>query len=161
MEVVLVIAVFVGAAGVVLPILSAELQDSKITRAIDDTSRIAGAFSAATRLLGNTPAADSPGTAAAALLTSGAVPGGLPLGKNQKFFEILANAADEASARGAVNPILGDTGADPWGRAYVVIVPCKESKDHCWALSAGRDGILQTSEKDEMIRGDDIGVCVH
>ncbi|MBI3820001.1 MAG: hypothetical protein HY286_14995 [Planctomycetes bacterium] len=160
LEVVLVMAVFIGAAGVVLPLLYAEMQDSKITRAIDDTSRIAQAISQSARATGAMPGEDEPNMPCAALLSSGTRPGGLPLGRNLNLFTILSKSAAGAESQPAQGPYLGDVGADPFNRAYVVLVPAKGSPDHCWVLCAGRDGIIQTTEKDSTLRGDDIGVCL-
>lgn len=158
LEVIVVLAIFVGIAGVVVPLMRAEIHDSKLTRALDDTGRIAAAVS---RACG--PALAVPGTTDASappcsLLTSGRTPGGLPLGRRLRLVEFLESAAaDGATAR---MPHLGEPGADPWGRSYAVVVPEKGARGHAWALSAGPDGILQTNETSEALLGDDVGVCL-
>ncbi|MFN0205760.1 MAG: type II secretion system protein GspG [Planctomycetota bacterium] len=166
LEAIIVIAVLIGAAGVVLPLMSAEMHDTKITRALDDASRIAGAYNNAARDRGMLPGADAEGTPTATYYTSGALPGGLPLGKREQLIHLFDNTPESAPSEKWKGPYLGEVGSDPWGRAYVVLVPSKNAVlskkegTHVWALSAGRDGIVSTTERDDAVAGDDIGVCV-
>lgn len=161
LDAVVVLALMIGIAGVVVPLLTAELHDSRITRAVDDTSRIAGAYANAMRDLACAPGEDVKDHPATALLTSGTKPDGLPLGRQLVLSEILGRAPQmQSNAQRWKGPYLGEVGSDPWGRGYVVLVPASGSEGHIWALSGGRDGIVQTSESDDALRGDDIGVCI-
>jgi type II secretory pathway pseudopilin PulG len=158
---IVLLAVAVAISGVVFPLLHAELDDSRISRAFDDTSRIASALSRAARDAGSMPGADESGLPASALLTSGARPDGLPIGRRAHLGDFLGiEAPASAAADGPHAPYLGEVGADPWGHAYAVLVPSKGSTGHVWALSAGPDGILQTTTESDAVAGDDIGVCL-
>lgn len=164
LEAVLLIAVIVGIAGVVVPILGSEVSDAKVSRALDDTSRLSGAWAAAARLTKTSPGRDDEGMPSTALLTLGAQPGGLPLGRVRPLAQVFAECEKTIKATNSEYdpevPLLGEVGADPWGRAYAILIPPFKTPGHVWALSAGMDGVLQTSERDSELKGDDIGVCV-
>ncbi len=62
-------------------------------------------------------------------------------------------------------PYVENLDADPWGHSYIVLFR-EEEKDNNesevsltrWVLSAGADGILQTTVYDSILSGDDRGV---
>jgi type II secretory pathway pseudopilin PulG len=158
---IVVLAIAVAISGVVFPLLHAELSDSRISRAFDDTSRIASALGRAARDMGSMPGTDESGLPTSALLTSGPRPDGLPLGRRSHLGDILGiEAPASAPSAETHTPYLGEVGADPWGHAYAVLVPSKGVAGHVWALSAGPDGILQTTSASDALAGDDIGVCL-
>jgi type II secretory pathway pseudopilin PulG len=160
LEFIVVLAVLIGAAGVVLPLMAAEMHDTKLSRALDDVSRIGGAFGKAMRECGLRPGADTAGMPVASYYTNGSLPAGLPTGKRDRMVQVLGQPPKGPAAERWKGPYLGEVGADPWGRAYVLLVPSDAAGGHVWCLSAGRDGVLQTSEDDETVQGDDVGVCV-
>jgi type II secretory pathway pseudopilin PulG len=161
LELIVVMAILVGVAGVVFPLLSAEIQDSKISRALDDTSRIASALAKASRDVGFIPGADEAKMPPSAMLTAGKRPAGLPLGHQRKLGDFLGVDAPYHNTKNPwKGPYLGEVGADPWMRAYTVILPAKGEAGHVWVLSSGPDGVLQTSELSDSLCGDDVGVCL-
>lgn len=161
LELIVVLALLVGAAGIVFPLVSAEIRDSKISRALDDTGRIAGAILRAARDAGAIPGTDDPAMPPTVLLTQGKLPSGVPLGRQRRLADVLGVDSPFPITRNPWNgPYLGEVGQDPWRRAYVVLVPAAKAGMYCWALSAGPDGTLQTTERSLALEGDDVGICV-
>lgn len=160
-EVIVFTALIVAAAGIVYPLVSAEIRETKISRALDDTARIASAVMRAQRDAGAMPGSDGPGMPAAALVTRGRQPAGLPLGHVRRLSSFLGALPPAQISKGPwKGPYLGEVGCDPWKRAYVVLVPPAAAMAHAWALSAGPDGLLQTTESSSSLEGDDIGICI-
>ncbi len=54
-------------------------------------------------------------------------------------------------------PYLHDIPTDPWRRCYL-FVGLRAESDHQWLLSAGPNGILETSSSDLELKGDDLGI---
>ncbi len=161
LEAIVVLAIIVALLGVVMPILSAEVEDSRLSRALGDASRIATAVDHYVRDLGHDPGAAARPGAPAVLVTSGAHPQGLPAVPRARLSEMLARPAEkEAQASAWKGPYLGEVGADPWGHAYVVILPAAGSADRGWVVSSGRDGVLETTERVSEVKGDDVGIRI-
>ncbi|MFT7619618.1 MAG: type II secretory pathway pseudopilin PulG [Planctomycetota bacterium] len=60
-------------------------------------------------------------------------------------------------------PYMSELEPDPWGRRYVVLIAQpKEENDPVrnWILSAGPDGMIDTSLTDSVPSGDDLGVLM-
>ena len=63
-------------------------------------------------------------------------------------------------------PYLDDLNSDPWGRRYVVVLArrgagdSRKSAERTWVLSAGPNGVIETSPRDPHPRGDDVGSIV-
>ncbi|HKE00051.1 MAG TPA: type II secretion system protein GspG, partial [Planctomycetota bacterium] len=138
LELIVLLAILIAIAGTVVPLVSAEIEDSRTSRAIHDASRIAAAVNRFAIDTGKQPRASEKASGASALLTSGASPERLPLGPVARLADRLGpEAAPPASApAGWKGPYLGEVGADPWGRAYAVIVPAPGSRGRLWVLSA-------------------------
>ena len=160
LELVVLLAIFIAVAGTVVPLLSAEMEDSRTSRAIHDASRIATAVNRFAIDTGALPRAADRGASAGALVTSGPAPERLPLGARVSLADRLGPEAGASAPAGWKGPYLGEVGADPWGRAYAVVVPPPGSRERAWVISAGRDGILQTSERSDELAGDDVGLCI-
>jgi len=79
--------------------------------------------------------------------------------RNRRWFK-----QKEASSSGWNGPYLRDEHADPWGHAYLVSV-CgfpggTKPRNNVWLLSAGPNGIVETSPSAQELRGDDIGLLI-
>jgi hypothetical protein len=148
-ELLMVAAAILAMAAIVIPVSRSELQDAYESIAADELQRWGEAVHA--YLL------DHEGSALPQLLAG---PGHLPAG--------LEGSAPAASLQALLSqPRIGDAqrrpylahfGADPWGRAYVVIASPGIPRQACWILSAGRDGQLETSARDLVTHGDDLGL---
>lgn len=171
-EVIVVAAIIAILAGILVPMIFNQIDESKITRAKADCATIAKAvqlfktntgkwpsFSAGTAPCvvgsatlidvfmsnGNTPAVDPAAT-------------GWNFAGNSQPFNILLREQDpftvngngcypvpaSQGAPGWKGPYLSSGNEDPWGNAYLIYAPDFETNNKLYVLSAGPDGILQT-----------------
>src|SRR5262245_62747581 len=70
---------------------------------------------------------------------------------------LLSNGAKAADWRG---PYLERVPIDPWGRAYIVRLNGGHAHQPMLILSAGPDGVLNTTFSDGAITGDDVGIVL-
>jgi hypothetical protein len=70
---------------------------------------------------------------------------------------ITTNAIGAIGWRG---PYLDRVPIDPWGRAYVVSFDQARAGQPMFIVSAGPDGVLDTTSKDGAITGDDVGIVL-
>jgi hypothetical protein len=77
--------------------------------------------------------------------------GGFPLSGT-----VSSNASGSPKSRG---PYLERIPIDPWGRAYVVGFD-QTRAGPIFIVSAGPDGVLNTTSKDGAITGDDVGIVL-
>jgi type II secretory pathway pseudopilin PulG len=89
------------------------------------------------------------------------------LGQNDPNANGTPNDANDYATTGRCKwngPYLFGLRDDPWGAAFVINIgaflnsPTNTGK--CWLLSAGPDGVLQTSKGDTELSGDDVGFFV-
>ena len=59
-------------------------------------------------------------------------------------------------------PYMSISRADPWEHRYVVVLEGlrSPSRPYAWILSAGPDGVFQTTKADRKIQGDDLGLLL-
>jgi len=59
-------------------------------------------------------------------------------------------------------PYMSISRPDPWGNRYVIVLEGLSSprSPYGWILSAGPDGVLQTSKRDPELQGDDLGLLL-
>ncbi len=186
-----VIAFIAILAGIISPLLIGEVEKKKEERAKKDVENIAKALLIFHATLGRWPAMDSNGNANGlrVLISGYSIPSSNPWKGNHEFWEwasgnygdILANHMITNSPKGQtahryavegrykwMGPYLDSSNVDPWGRPYIINVISGYSSDpvlyrKLWVLSAGPDGILQTSPEakaGDEISGDDIGMLV-
>lgn len=72
-----------------------------------------------------------------------------------------------APRRNWLGPYIAELGQDPWGKNYIALaLGMQRGKDaggkqlYAWVLSAGPNGVLETSHTDAALQGDDIGVQI-
>ena len=70
---------------------------------------------------------------------------------------LLENARGAPSWRG---PYLDRVPIDPWGRAWVVSFDPSRTREPVVIVSAGPDGVLNTTPTEAAITGDDVGIVV-
>jgi hypothetical protein len=70
---------------------------------------------------------------------------------------LVANEVREPEWRG---PYLERVPIDPWGRAYVVNCDASRRDQPVFIVSAGPDGVVNTTPKDGAISGDDAGIIL-
>jgi len=187
-EVIVVAGIIAILAGILVPMIFGQIDESKISRAKADCDTMSKAihlfktntgkwpmFSAGTApcVVGNATVID--------LLTSdGPLPAldagaaGWEFAGNTQQYNSLLRSKDPFTANGNgcypvpaspggvgwKGPYLSSFGeTDPWGNAYVIYTPDFDNTNKVYVLSAGPDGILQTPTSSNPIN-DDIGVGI-
>ncbi|MDD2364852.1 MAG: type II secretion system protein GspG [Desulfuromonadaceae bacterium] len=183
-EVIVVAAIIAILAGILVPMIINQVDDSKVSKAKGDLKTMqtaiqmfkndlstfpirhdgsveasADTFFEVLKSAGNEPAVGSTDWGEALASTGG----------NAKLLDHLRiNVAPDGYNYPATKwkgPYLGDAPGDPWGNAYYI--GAKNFVDDplnpgvskpVWIISAGADGILQTNTTDEELVGDDIGI---
>jgi general secretion pathway protein G len=173
-EVIVVAAIIAILAGILVPMIFNQIDESKITRAQGDAKAIATAVQLYRTHTGMWPTYDptnaNPTTAYYnALFTDGNrlatvfpsdTPGDLAdhLSTNAQSKALYApGGMYEKKWKG---PYMTTFPADPWGNAYVVNVWNANDTDFVWAISAGPNGKFETAQTSSAVGGDDIGVVI-
>lgn len=185
-EVIVVAAIIAILAGILVPMIFSQIDESKIARATGDVKSIANSimifrkdnskwpgFSAGTFPC-STPASGGDATVISLLQSVGTIPrldgANWDTSSSKDISILLANlpldsgnscypAAAAPTSPGWKGPYLPSNSTDPWGNAYLVNSKDFEvSGNGMWAISAGPDGIVQTGANDATLLGDDIGV---
>lgn len=165
-EIVIVIAVIAILAGIATPSIVKNIRDSRITRAKSDTKEIASTLASFYKDTGHWPSTDGSNavmflqTDASAMPTVDTGVTGWS-GTADSFADQLIENAPAYATTGDFawrGPYQTDFGNDPWGKAFVCNVGnlSVASTTPVYVLSAGPDGILQTSAG-ALLNGDDIG----
>lgn len=173
-EVIVVAAIIAILAGILIPMIFNQIDESKVTRAKGDIKSIQTAILAFRKDTGEWPLRDSSTTKTASILWSsqGSIPTGL-LGWDQSKPAFLEDAlitngtvADpnwytvgNSNSAGWKGPYAATFPADPWGNKYVInIKNANTSEVRIFILSAGSDGKIDTElPGDTTISGADIG----
>lgn len=182
-EVIVVAAIIAILAGILVPMIFNQIDESKKTKAIGDVKTIQNAI---VSMRGNTQkwptwSVDSgacledvsvlrgPGNAPGYLVAGGALPGTLTLNVS----EVLGVAKGSATAncyKGVdgsdkyAGPYVGaDFGTDPWGNSYTIYTEGLKTavNGSAWVLSAGPDGVINTDFATAAApAGDDVAVKI-
>lgn len=114
---------------------------------------------------GNTPALDAgvtgwtlggSGTAYLSWFLRSDVPGSAASGNPGNNCYPVPSSPDGVGWKG---PYLSATNEDPWGNAYVINAPDFENNNKVYVLSAGPNGIIETTTTGGL-SGDDIGISI-
>lgn len=173
-EVIVVAAIIAILAGILVPMIFNQIDESKISRAQGDIKGIQAALLTFRKDVGELPKMDTATTKNATLLTSD---GPLPtLGTGWDSSKQI-NLNDHLVANGPANVLwyTPSTGpgapgwkgpygtsfpADPWGRAYVInIKNVGTTQARIFILSAGPDGVVDTETADMSPSSNDIGIA--
>ncbi|HBA73107.1 MAG: hypothetical protein A2X82_18040 [Geobacteraceae bacterium GWC2_55_20] len=181
-EVIVVAAIIAILAGVLVPMIFNQIDESKVTRALGDVKAIQSSVLAFRKDTGLWPKRDSATTDAATILQSA---GNMPLGPGGgavvgwdvttpvSMNDLLvtngpANAGWYTPKSGATSvgwngPYGTDFPADPWGNMYVINVnDFGTSGVRVFIVSAGADGNLDTElPGDTAVHSNDIGVVLN
>jgi general secretion pathway protein G len=153
-EVIVVAAIIAILAGILVPMIFNQIDDSKIAKAKGDVKSIQSAIMAFRKDVGQWPyivdASVTPpftyytqlytGTAAELPVLSAGFDD--PSTPGLLADQLLKNTSSYSSWKG---PYLTSVGLDPWGKAYVMNPSNFSLKQNpVWIISAGPDGIIQT-----------------
>ena len=156
-EMLVILAIIVGLAGVVVPIVSQEVQDSRRAAAMDDLNRLATGLNQYIKDTLFYPTGKEGAARYDYLYTNGPLPstGDFVHGKGIHV-EAFLNKPDFGGARWK-GPYLQGVTTDPWGHAYVVNVRgFFDAGERAMILSAGPNGVVETSPRASQPGGDDL-----
>ncbi|MBI4844473.1 MAG: type II secretion system protein GspG [Nitrospirae bacterium] len=164
-EVIVVAAIIAILAGVLVPMIMKEIDESRITRASADVRSISNAIMVFRKDTAQWPVMDASCGANLTLLTgSGNAPTGIgDNGWDDTSSAMLDNhlmSNDDGcynNWNGAYLPVVS---ADPWGNQYVINANSFGSGSPVWIMSAGPNGTLDTVAASTITAGDDVGLRI-
>jgi general secretion pathway protein G len=160
-ELVVVIAIIVGLAGVVVPIVTQEMNDSKKANAIADINRLATALNQYIKDTLFFPTGTHGTTTLHYLYTDGTLPtrNSFTSGEGRHVGEFLcSNIHGGDRWKG---PYLDSAACDPWGNAYIVNVQgFYSASERAMIISAGPDGLMETPTASLNPEGDDLMLLI-
>lgn len=161
-EVIVVAGIIAILAGILVPLILKEIDESRISRATADVRSISNALIVFKKDLGQWPVSTTCEPAVTLLQSAGTVPAlglnwdGSNPGNLDDYLASDSNGCWPAKWKG---PYMAFASADPWGNAYVI-----NGKDFLsatgalWIISAGPDGVVDTASTQTSVGGDDIGL---
>ena len=167
-EVIVVAGIIAVLAGILVPLIFKEIDESKVARAAADIRSISSAIIVLKKDTGSWPASATCNSGATYMTGAGALP--TITGPNWNTatplaFDDVLNV-DDAGCWGTAwkGPYFATVGRDPWGRAYLLNVDAliSSSTTPVWIISAGPDGVLQTAATANIVNDgvDDIGIRI-
>jgi len=183
-EVIVVAGIIAILAGILVPMIFNQIDESKKTRALGDIKSLSTAILSFKKDVGKWPVVDlTTGDQSANIMVSAGNVPPLPakftaVGSGNEEFKsrLAADARNEAvfAAGGIYNatwkgPYMPEITADPWGNAYVMnsgylfyteadLVGATTAA--VWLLSAGPNGTFETDTNSTALEGDDIGIRI-
>jgi Type II secretion system (T2SS), protein G len=152
-------ALVLATVAIVVPELADATAGQAHATALGDANAIGAALSRAITDAGD-PRAASAAEGCDVFFGPGVLPRGRVLERAQRFPLSGVVASDRIGAGVAwKGPYLAAVPIDPWGRAYVVIMPAKPG-EHALVVSAGRDGVVSTPRGAGAIAEDDVGIVL-
>lgn len=165
-EVIVVAGIIAILAGILVPLIFKEIDESRIMRANADIGSVSSAILVFKKDTGQWPVMDPTCNANGTLLVgSGVVPANLPaLGYDTS---ITGSFADHLTTdtNGCYNnwkgAYMAGVKADPWGFQYVMNVNGFAIDGRpVWIISAGPNGQMETPSFSATVLGDDIGMRI-
>jgi general secretion pathway protein G len=167
-EVIVVAGIIAILAGVLVPLILKEIDESRISRAYGDIRSISAAMMVFKKDTGKWPNLDGSGSCSPSITLLGGQ-GSLPASAAANGFDSSAQDAfdsyfltDAYSCYGTrwKGPYMAMVPADPWGNLYLVNAGSFGGGAPVWVLSAGPDGDFQTTAASQALAGDDVGVRI-
>ena len=160
-EMIVVLAIIVALAGILVPVVRNELEDSKKAKAQATVNRIATAITQFIKDTSFAPTGKNGRATYHFLYTDGQTPSSnkFASGPGTHLRNFLGqNKLKVTNWRG---PYLQDVGSDPWGSRYLVNAQgFFSSSERAWVLSAGPNRKVDTKPNATKPAGDDIAVFV-
>ena len=160
-ELVIILAIIVGLAGVVIPIVSQEVQDAKRANAVADINRIATGLNQYIKDTLFYPTGKHGTAKYHYLFTEGNLPmnNDFASGEGQHIDAFLVTS--EFGGPRWKGPYLQGVGSDPWGTAYLINVQgFFNPSERAMILSAGPDNVVSTSPRASQPEGDDLMLLI-
>ncbi|MBL0226243.1 MAG: prepilin-type N-terminal cleavage/methylation domain-containing protein [Geobacteraceae bacterium] len=176
-EVIVVAAIIAILAGILVPMIFNQIDEAKKTRALADCKTISNAVMLFRKDTGKWPYY-MPGDCSftyLAILGSGNTPantsGDWQLGLNDVALKLILNLPSanppiaQTCYNGKAQNYFSQDSPDPWDNAYAINAANFATTDPVWVISAGPNGVLETSAisqtlNDLLAGGDDIGIRI-
>lgn len=155
-EVIVVAGIIAVLAGILVPIIFKEIDESKLTRAMADTKSISTALTVLKKDVGEWPVSANCNASATELIGAGdhtiltlhaSWDGSIPV----TYDNFLATNPGCWAAGIWKGPYMATVTKDPWGRPYVTNAADFLTDNPVWILSAGPDGTIDTAITDTTI----------
>lgn len=168
-EVIVVAGIIAILAGILVPLIFKEIDESRKTRAWGDIRSISSAMFVMKKDTGYWPIKNNETSYDATLLRGGGnEPKGLTVmwpnattGISSLFDNnFLTNQNQYPNWQG---PYIASVTPDPWGNQYlsnIGVMADSTATTPCWIISAGPNGTIETGEGDGFLVGDDIGLRI-
>jgi general secretion pathway protein G len=164
-EVIVVAGIIAILAGILVPLILKEIDESRITRAVADTKSISTAMIVFKKDTAQWPAMDENCDLNVTLLSgAGNLPAGLPesgydtsvASSYDSHFSTDVNGCYDPNWKG---PYMAMVTADPWGDSYITNANnFAVAGQPIWIISAGPNKRLDTAANSTTLQGDDIGL---
>lgn len=152
------LSILVSLSGIVMPIVGGEVTQSPEQQALMDMQHIVSGLRDYSQDTLYLPTGDEGRTNVSWLYGPGSMPSDNPFaagGEARSIDDVLLNATMGGSKW--QGPYLDAVPSDPWGRAYIVNVDgLVNGREQAMVLSAGPDGVVETSPTAARPSGDDI-----
>lgn len=163
-EVIVVAGIIAILAGILVPLIFKEIDESKISRATADVRSISAAMIVLRKDVGQWPVSTTCHNTGTLLHGAGTIPA-LAAGWDDSVkvnFEDVLNADTSGCWPNWKGPYIAYVAKDPWGHAYMVnadaLRDATATNAPIWIVSAGPDGVLNTDATYSEVGGDDIGM---
>ncbi len=157
LEALVSLSIMVSIAGITVPIVGGELAEGRVDTAYADMQHILDGIRGYSNDTLFLPTGNRGRTNVSWLYGPGELPDGGALGavsSSRPVEDVLQN--DSMGGPGWQGP-YGEAVEDPWGHAYIAnLEGLVDTRLPAWILSAGPDGVVQTSAGDMKPRGDDL-----
>ncbi|MDP2156617.1 MAG: type II secretion system protein GspG [Nitrospirota bacterium] len=161
-EVIVVAGIIAILAGILVPLIFKEIDESKISRASADVKSISTAMLVFKKDTGQWPITSTCAATTTMLMGAGTLPTLTGAGWNSGVVDVFENylSQDDNGCWPTTwkGPYMAFVNADPWGRSYIINADSLlTATSPIWLLSAGPDGIIDTATTNSTPVGDDIG----
>ena len=164
-EVIVVAGIIAILAGILVPMILKEIDESRITRASADVKSISTAMIVFRKDTAAWPSMDADCDPNVTFLSgAGNLPSGLPEGGfdtsvASSYDSHFSTDANDCYAPNWKGPYMAMVTADPWGNTYVTNANAfAVAGQPVWIISAGPNGQLETAVNSTALQGDDIGL---
>lgn len=168
-EVIVVAGIIAILAGILVPLIFKEIDESRISRAAGDVKSISTAMFVFRKDTAQWPVMDDSCSATVTLIRgNGSLPSNLAaMGYNAggaSFFDYHLIADTNGCYNNWKGPYIAVVSPDPWGNAYLVNADGFAISDReVWIISAGPNGLMDTPVPNlagAILVGDDIGLRI-
>ncbi len=163
-EVIVVAGIIAILAGILVPLIFKEIDESKITRASADIKSISTAMIVMKKDTGQWPDMDSGcGSNVTLLYGQGILPADMAMmwfdtDETSAYDDHLSNN-NNACYKNWKGPYIAVVSQDPWGNAYLTNANgFRIAGRPAWIISAGPNGRINTPSTNAVLVGDDIGI---